>query len=232
MSIVEYDYEPIPGLPGKLPPGETLLWQGSPARWPLARHALRVLPIAIYFALLAAWQAWGALASQHGWRAVLHAAGIPLLLGAAVLGLLGLIGWAAARATVYSITTHRVVIRHGIALPMSLNLPFTQIDSAGLRMHRDGTGDIALVLPRAQRVGYLLSWPHVRPGHYLQPQPALRALADAGRAAELLAAALLESTRRSEAPSTTPAIVRVAASAAGPASASASRPDARAPVAA
>ena len=228
MNVAEYDYEPIPGLPGKLPPGEVLLWQGSPARWPLARHALRVLPIGIYFGLLAAWQGWGALASLHGWRPVVHAAGIPLLLGAAVLGLLGLIGWAAARATVYSITSHRVVIRHGIALPMSLNLPFAQIDSAALRMHRDGSGDIALVLPRTQRVGYLLSWPHVRPGHYLQPQPALRALADAARAAQVLAAALLESSRRSDALSDTSAMVRVAATA----TATAAGQEARAPVAA
>ena len=28
--ITEYDDEPIRGLPGELPQGETLLWQGSP----------------------------------------------------------------------------------------------------------------------------------------------------------------------------------------------------------
>jgi hypothetical protein len=209
VNPVEYDYEPIPGLPGHLPPGEVLLWQGSPAWWPLARRALRVLPVGIYFAVLAVWQGGSALASQADWRAVVHAAGIPLLLGAGVVGLLALIGWAAARATVYSITSHRVVIRHGIALPMSLNLPFKQIESASLCMRRDGSGDVALVLRKSQRVGYLLSWPHVRPGHYIQPQPTLRGLADAGRAAQVLAAALMESNRSADAETSVPAIVRV-----------------------
>ena len=192
-----------------------LLWQGSPSSWPLAHRALRMLPIGAYFGLLALWHGWSALQQQHSAREVLQAVGIPLLLGAAVLALLALIGWAAARATLYSITSQRVVIRHGIALPMSLNLPFKHIDSASLRMHHDGTGDVALVLNKAQRVGYLLSWPHVRPGHYAQPQPT-------PRAAEVLAAALAESARGGEcAP---PAIVRVA-----PAKAA---QDARAPVAA
>ena len=27
---IEYEIEPIPGLPGNLPPGESILWQGSP----------------------------------------------------------------------------------------------------------------------------------------------------------------------------------------------------------
>lgn len=211
MNVVEYDYEPIPGLPGNLPPGEKLLWQGSPARWPLARRALRVVPVAIYFGLLLLWQCVSALQSHHSWQQMAHAIAIPLVLGGAVLGLLTLIGWSAARATVYSITSHRVVIRHGIALPMSLNLPFVHINSASLGMHDDGTGDVALVLSKPQRVGYLLTWPHVRPGHYIQPQPTLRALADAPRAAQVLAAALAEFARGPEAESAPPAIVRVAA---------------------
>jgi hypothetical protein len=210
VNVVEYDYEPIPGLPGHLPPGETLLWQGSPARWPLARQALRLVPVAIYFGVLLVWQCVSALRSHDSLQQVAHAIAIPLLLGAAVLGLLSLIGWAAARATVYSITSHRVVIRHGIALPMSLNLPFVHISSASLGMHGDGTGDVALTLSKPQRVGYLLSWPHVRPGHYIQPQPTLRALADAPRAAQVLAAALAEFARGPEAESAPPAIVRVA----------------------
>ncbi|HEY4974566.1 MAG TPA: photosynthetic complex putative assembly protein PuhB [Steroidobacteraceae bacterium] len=224
MSAVEYDYEPIPGLPGALPADEVLLWQGSPKWQPLARRALRALPVAIYFGALALWQGCSALASQHAGRTLLQAAGIPLLLGASVVGLLVLIGWAAARATVYSITNQRVVIRHGIALPMSLNLPFKQIQSAALCMHRDGSGDISLVLPKAQRVGYLLTWPHVRPGHYVQPQPTLRGLADAPLAAQLLARALLDASGAAPLAAATPTVVRVEPSAAAKSS--------RAPVAA
>ena len=43
----------IRGVDEPLPDGETLLWQGSPATGPLARHALRVRWIAGYFLVLA-----------------------------------------------------------------------------------------------------------------------------------------------------------------------------------
>jgi len=190
MSANEYDYEPVPGLPEPLPEGELLLWQGSPAWWPLARRALRILPLGLYFMLLALWQASSAWSVQHSVGAVRHAVTLPLLLGAAVLVMLAVVAWMSARATRYTVTNRRVVIRHGIALPMSLNLPFAQVQAAALRVHRDGTGEIALTLPRRQRVGYLLNWPHVRPGRYVQPQPSLRAVPDAARVAQILSAAL------------------------------------------
>lgn len=195
MSFVEYDYEPIPGLPGHLPPGESLLWQGSPRWWSLARRAVRVDLVALYFCAIAAWQAIAAFASQRNWLAVGHAVRIPLLLGAIATGILALVAWAAARATVYSVTSRRIIIRHGIALPMSLNLPFRHIQSAALRTFGDGSGEITLRMLKPQRIGYLLNWPHVRSGHYLQPQACLRALADAPLAAQVLTAALQASVR-------------------------------------
>jgi len=213
----EYEHEPVAGLPQELPAGERLLWQGSPLWWPLARRALRVVPVGAYFLLLALWQASSAWSASHDFQAVRHALALPLLLGAAVLLVLLAIAWFGARATVYTITDHRVVIRHGIALPMSLNVPFAQVQSAAASLRRDGSGEIALVLPKHQRVGYLVNWPHVRPGHYAQPQPTLRAIPDAARVARLLGDALLAYARNANAaaaplPGTgVPAIVRVAA---------------------
>ena len=190
MSTTEYDYEPVPGLPGNLPEGETLLWQGSPQWWTLAKYALRVRIVAAYFIAITLWHSGNVLAAEHSLLAALRAAVLPLALGAAAVGVLALIAWAAARATVYSLTNRRIVIRHGIALPMSLNLPFAQIESAALRRYRDGRGELAIRLPKRQRIGYLLNWPHVRPGHYVQPQAALRALADPAQVAQLLGDAL------------------------------------------
>jgi hypothetical protein len=190
MSIGEYEYEPIRGLPGTLPAGESLLWQSSSRAWPLGRRALRIVPIACYFGLVALWQGISAYSSSHEWLPVTRIVGILLMLGTASVGTLALLGYLSARATVYSITSRRVVIRHGIALPMTLNIPLQLIDAAALKLHADGTGDLALCLRKGNRVGYLLTWPHVRPGHYAQPQPTLRAIDDAPRAAELLAAAL------------------------------------------
>ncbi len=192
-NMGEYDFEPVPGLPAELPPGESLLWQGRPAWWALARRAMRVVPVGVYFIALAAWRGAAVLAEGQGWALALRNASLLLLLGAIAIGVLCLLAWLAARATVYSITSARVLIRHGIALPMALNLPLSKVHSASLRAHADGTGDIALQLLRGERIGYFLTWPHVRPFHYLQPQPSLRALPDARRAAEALEGALLAS---------------------------------------
>lgn len=190
MSLGEYDYEPIRGLPGSLPASETLLWQGSPAWRPLARRALHASAVAAYFALLSLWELGRALYVRAPFAPALRIAEILLALGAVTVGLLCLVAWASARATVYSLTNRRLVIRHGIALPMSLNIPLRLIDRMALSRHADGSGDIALGLPRSERIGYLLNWPHVRPWRLAQPQPTLRAIADAPRVAALMGRAV------------------------------------------
>ena len=45
----EHDFEPIRGLPGPLPEGETILWQGAPDWRVLAVQAFHVRAVAIYF---------------------------------------------------------------------------------------------------------------------------------------------------------------------------------------
>jgi hypothetical protein len=205
MPVPEYDYEPIRGLPGPLPTGETLLWQGAPSPWLLARHALRIVPITVYFVLLALWQGSDVLASSHHWLAALRTAGVTLLLGATTVGILATFAWASARATVYSITTGRVVIRHSVALSMCLNIPLSHIDGVNLRHYADadGSGELALALTSSQRLGYFVNWPHVRPLHLAYPQPALRGLPDVERAARALTQALAASGATAQAPRST-----------------------------
>lgn len=192
----EYDFEPVPGLPGHLPPGEQLLWQGRPRWGALARRSLRIVPVGCYFLALAAWRGLATWSAGGGPGGALRDASLLIGLGAIAVGVLCLIGWAAARATVYSITSRRVVIRHGISLQLSLNLPLRRVHSASLATFRDGTGDLALQLGRGDRIGYLVNWPHVRPWHWLQPQPSLRALADAPHAAAVLEHALAHDDSR------------------------------------
>ncbi len=86
-------------------------------------------------------------------------------------GVLALIAWVMARETVYTITTHRVAMRIGAALTVTLNLPFRWIGSADLAVHRDGTGTILLNLTGETRLSYLVVWPHVKPTQrrYLWP---------------------------------------------------------------
>lgn len=204
MSHDDFNLEPVHGLPAALPPGETLLWQGTPRWRSLAVRALHVRKVAVYFAVLALWSGASALSDGGTASAALQAAGTQVALGAAAIALLTGIAWLAARATVYSVTSERVVVRFGIALPMTVNLPFSTIESALLRQHADGTGDLPLVLLPDEKVSYLLMWPHVRPWQYRRVQPMLRGVVDAHHAAEVLASSMRASLERRRAAGVAP----------------------------
>ena len=53
----DFAFEPIPGLPERLPAGEEMLWQGRPDTAALAREAYGIRWIAGYFALIVLWRA-------------------------------------------------------------------------------------------------------------------------------------------------------------------------------
>jgi hypothetical protein len=186
----EFENEPIRGLPGLLPPGESILWQGSPRWRGLAEHTFAVRWVSAYFGLILVGR--GAVAARDGaslGEALLSALAL-LPLAAACLGLLGLLAWLNARGTVYTITTRRVVMRFGVALPMSVNLPFKQLVTAELALRANGEGDIALHLTGPGRIAYLSLWPHARPWQFSKPQPMLRSIPEARRCSELLAEAV------------------------------------------
>jgi hypothetical protein len=85
-----------------------------------------------------------------------------------------------------------------MALPKSVNLPFVRVDAADLLVHKDGTGDIALKLPPATRLSYLLLLPHVRAGAQGHPQPVLRCVAEPEAIAHILSEALGNSLAETE----------------------------------
>ena len=144
--IAEHEIEPVAGLPGALPEGEHIIWQGSPVRARLARHAMHTRTVALYFGALIAF----GLAMQS-WMG----AALTLAAGLTVLALLSAFAWASARSTLYTLTNRRVVIRAGVALPTCINVPLSLVESADLRMHDDGTGDIPLKLKRGEELGYV-----------------------------------------------------------------------------
>ncbi|GAB0116778.1 photosynthetic complex putative assembly protein PuhB [Acidisoma sp. 7E03] len=179
------------GLPAPLPKGEQMLWQGGPSWQSIALRVLHVRKLGIYFGVLALICLGRALmveTAQMWWSlfALLFLGAVAILL---------LVGFAClvARTTVYTITDKRVVMRVGVAISMSLNLPFVMMESADLRLFRDGSGDIALLLSGETRVGYITLWPHVRPWRTRRVQPMLRAIPEAARVAQLLARALAAS---------------------------------------
>jgi hypothetical protein len=192
--VREHDYEPVPGLPERLPAGETILWQGAPEREALARRALHVRTIAWYFAALAAWRGLALAADGASAIDIAAGAGLLLILGAAAIVPLALYAWASARTTLYTITNRRVVIRAGVALPTTFNLPFAAIEAAGLKLHGGGVGDIALRLVPDQKIAYVFLWPHARPWRLARPEPTLRCVPDAERVAQLLGRALAAAT--------------------------------------
>ncbi|WP_298844567.1 photosynthetic complex putative assembly protein PuhB [uncultured Roseobacter sp.] len=185
MSHDDFEIEPVEGLPEKPPAGEEILWQGRPDWWALAREALGVRWVAGYFVLLALWR----FISVLDILPVGHAIGamVPyLMLGFVVCGLLTLVAVAQARATVYTVTDARVVMRIGAALTITLNLPYKQVSNAMLDLRRGGTGTIALETLGETRLSYLTCWPHARPWCIRRAQPALRCIPEAEKVARLL----------------------------------------------
>ncbi len=179
----EYEIEPIRGLPGQLPPGERILWQGAPAWRILARTAFHTRLVTGYFALLSGWAMASALAGQAGYLGVV----MTVLVGVIGVGLLHLIAWGSARTTVYTLTNRRMVMRIGIAVPKCINLPLAMIESIDLAVRSDGTGDLPLTIKGAPKLGFLALWPHARPWKIARPQPMLRAVADGEKIAALIA---------------------------------------------
>lgn len=192
--IDEYGFEPIRGLPEKLPAGERILWQGAPSWWALAIRAFHARKVAIYGGALLAWYAVSALAdgASIGTAAIGTLTFAPLAI-AAVAILAGL-AWLFARATVYTITNRRVAMRIGVALPITFNLPFRRIVGAGLKVDGRGVGDLPLQLAADEKIAWFLLWPHARPWRLSRPEPMLRAVPDAARVAEILAAAMAEAS--------------------------------------
>jgi hypothetical protein len=190
VSGQEYDHEPVPGLPERLPDGEHLLWQGSPDWRVLALKTFHVRKVALYFAALAVWRVVIVIADGHGAIDALAAGAFVALLGTAAFGVLATLAWLYGRSTIYTITDRRVVLRYGVALPMALNIPFKAIAAAAVARQPRGTADIPLTLTDGTRISYLHLWPNVRPWHVSRPQPMLSAVPEGQRVAEILGRAL------------------------------------------
>jgi hypothetical protein len=190
--VSEFDFEPVHGLPARLPEGEALRWQGAPRWGALAVQAFHVRKVALYFGLLILFRVVYVITAGEPFSLALLSASWLFSLGTLAIAILTILAWLYSRSTVYSITDRRVVIRFGVALPIAVNIPFKVIESAGLRRYGNGIGDIPLVLGSGQSVNYLIMWPNVRPWRFFDAQPMLRCIADVDAAADVLASALRE----------------------------------------
>jgi hypothetical protein len=181
----------IEGAPEALPAGERILWEGKPDRAALARHAFHTRGLTLYFVVVIGLWAINTRSAIDGeaFRTMFL-----LQVGLAALAVLiaHVLAYASARTTTYAITDRRVVMRIGIVLPMTLNLPYRFVEGASTRVFGDGTGQIALQLSPTERLAWLVLWPHVRPWKIGQPEPVLRGLTDHQKVGEILREAALQ----------------------------------------
>ena len=187
MKLVDLDKL----LPADIPEGERVLWYGRPDWVNLFRNAYRADLVATYFGALMVWN-MAMEGADAGLAALVVIVAKTLVLAVAGLGLLALLAWLSARTTLYVVTSRRIVMKVGIALPIFFNIPYSQIESAALRVFRDGAGDIPLALAAGRRIAYLHLWPHARPFHMANPQPALRSVPDAAQVAATLGEAMAQ----------------------------------------
>jgi len=182
----DYATEPVRGLPAVLPRGEFVLWQGAPSWRALARQVFHTRAIAVLVGIAAMARFGFALSGGATPGTALGEAGIILAFGAVGIGILMLLAWLVERTTVYTITNKRIVMRIGVAIQKTFNVPFATIDGAALRADGRDTGSLSVSLKPGVSLAYLILWPHVRPWRISHTEPTFRAIPKASAVARLL----------------------------------------------
>jgi hypothetical protein len=178
------------GLPDHLPEGERLLWQGRPDWKRLAVNAFHVRKVAVYFMLIIVARAAARFWYQSDIGYALQLTPTLALMAIAACGILLLFAYASARTTLYTLTSKRLLMKVGIALPAYINIPLRQIESASYADTGQGCGTIIFRTAGSTRLAYLLLWPHARPWHFKTPYPALRDIPNGETVAARVADAL------------------------------------------
>ena len=207
----EYEFEPQFGLPERLPQTESILWQGSPDVGALAQSAFHLRKFVLYFALLMVARAYPEVTA--GASAIDILLSLKWLAALAAIGLLTIwaLAWLTARTTVYTLTNKRMVMRLGVVLTVSFNLPLSKIAAADLRALESGHGDITLTMQGDDRIAWVHLWPSVRPWRITKPEPTLRAIPDAAAVAATLVKAWALETGLSAATAQAPRSTQAAA---------------------
>jgi len=191
--LTEHGLEPIPGLPESLPAGEVLLWQGAPAWTEIAQRVFLIRWVMGYFVLLAGWDVLTTSLEGGSIATAIGSALVLLLVGSIAIGILALLAKVTAKTSVYSITSRRLVLRVGVALPITINIPFVAIAGAHLRNRKDGNGDIVLELLPSHRISWIALWPHCAGWSVGRPKPMLRGVEGAAKVAVILGEAVANS---------------------------------------
>lgn len=194
----EHEFEEIRGVPGHLPADERVLWQGAPNWKSIAFRVFHVRLIFIYFGLIAAWRIMAGLHDGIATPYIVASVVTAIVMGLMAIALLCGIAWIVERTTVYTITNKRILMRIGMALTLTLNLPFSKIAAAAVKPFggKAGTGNISLSVAGNKRLAWMVLWPHTRPWKFAQAEPTLRCIDDVEGVADILATALERSIAR------------------------------------
>lgn len=183
----------IRGVPHALPEGEHILWQGAPEAGAIATHVFHWRLFVAYFALMTA--IWvGTTELQFSSQEFQAGLAVRLGLSALVIAIVFVLARVVARTSWYAITSQRLVLRLGMVFEMSINIPFTILESAGVGTFKDGTGQVVLTISKPHRLAYIALWPHCRVFSINHPQPVLRGLREPQRIGTLLAQAVADAS--------------------------------------
>jgi hypothetical protein len=190
----EHEFEAALGLPEPLPAGETILWQGAPSWTAMTKHVFRLQWLAVYFAVIVVLQVFSVAGSEGGLAAGWSSVALAVFLALIGLLLVGLLAYWSATTTMYTLTNRRIVMRVGIVLTVTFNLPYKSLKSADLKLYKDGTGDIPMQIATEDKIAFSHLWPHARPWRLAKPEPMMRCVPEAQQVASLLTQAWSEAS--------------------------------------
>jgi hypothetical protein len=183
----EHEFEAVPGLPEPLPLGESILWQGSPEWRSVARHVFHLHWLAIYFAVLLLFKAISVTNADGGWAQEWSGFVWALVVSLAALIMVAAFAYWTASTAMYTLTSRRLVMRIGIVLSITFNLPLKRLAQGGFHVYKDGSADIPLKLMDEDKIPFIHLWPHARPWRLAHPEPMIRCVPDGAKVAKLLA---------------------------------------------
>ena len=190
----EYEFEAALGLPEPLPQDEVILWQGAPNWISMAKHVFRLQWLSLYFAVIVILQLISVSSNEGGLAAGWSSVALAFFLAVVGLLLVGLLAYWSATTTMYTLTNRRIVMRVGIVLTVTFNLPYKTLGSADLKLYKDGTGDIPMQIATEDKIAFFHLWPHVRPWRLAKPEPMMRCVPNAKAVAAVLTEAWMAST--------------------------------------
>lgn len=183
----EHEFEAQPGLPEPLPNNEQIIWQGGPNLKAFAMHAFHLHWFAMYFGVMVLLKAITVSQSVGGWSEEWPGFVWALGLSVSALVMIGLMAYWSVNTTMYTLTNRRLVMRIGIVLTITFNLPLKRLAQAGVHIYKDGSADIPIKLNPHDKIPFLHLWPHARAWKLAHPEPMIRCVADGARVSKLFA---------------------------------------------